>query len=232
MIRRIISKLRHLYMLRSSKSYVAYLRSKGVMIGNGTYFQSPKTTEVDISRPSLISIGCNCFFNDYVELISHDWVTHVFLHNGRNFINSSGRIKIGNNVAFGRHVLVLKGVTIGDNSFIGAGSIVTRDIPANSIAAGIPCKVITTIEKYYQKRLSVREGEAFDYARSIQERFNRRPVPADFWEEFPLFVSGDEVENYPEIPIRRQLGPTFHKYINEHKAKYSSFEQFLTAAGL
>lgn len=135
-------------------------------------------------------------------------------------------------MAFGRHVLVLKGVTIGDNSFIGAGSIVTRDIPANSIAAGIPCKVITTIEKYYQKRLSVREGEAFDYARSIQERFNRRPVPADFWEEFPLFVSGDEVENYPEIPIRRQLGPTFHKYINEHKAKYGSFEQFLTAAGL
>ena len=40
------------------------------------------------------------------------------------------------------HCIVMKGVTIGDNSIIGAGSIVTKDIPANCIAAGVPCKVI------------------------------------------------------------------------------------------
>ena len=54
-------------------------------------------------------------------------------------------ITVGNNVWFGGNVCVLPGVTIGDNSVIGAGSMVNKDIPANSVAAGNPCKVIKTI---------------------------------------------------------------------------------------
>lgn len=54
-------------------------------------------------------------------------------------------ISIGNNVWFGGNVIVLSGVNIGDNSVIGAGSVVTKDIPANVIAAGNPCKVIREI---------------------------------------------------------------------------------------
>lgn len=231
MIKQIIAKLIQLYRLRSSASYITYLRHNGVEIGEGTYFQSPSTTVVDLSRPSLITIGKNCFFNNYVELYSHDWVTHVFLHSNRRFINSSGRITIGNNVAFGRHVIVLKGVTIGDNCFIGANSVVSHNIPANSIAVGSPAKVIMSLEDYYQKRLNICESEALDYARSIQERFHRYPIAADFSEEFPLFVSGNEVDKYPDIPIRRKLGPAYENYINNHKAKYKSLDDFLSAAG-
>lgn len=55
-------------------------------------------------------------------------------------------IKVGNNVWFGGNVTVLPGVKIGDNSVIGAGSVVTKDIPENSIAVGNPCKVIKKIE--------------------------------------------------------------------------------------
>lgn len=54
-------------------------------------------------------------------------------------------ITIGNNVWFGGNVVVLSGVTIGDNSIIGAGSIVTKDIPSNCIALGNPCKVIKNL---------------------------------------------------------------------------------------
>lgn len=54
-------------------------------------------------------------------------------------------ITVGNNVWIGAQVCVLPGVTIGDNCVIGAGSVVTKDIPANSIAVGNPCKVIKTI---------------------------------------------------------------------------------------
>ncbi len=54
-------------------------------------------------------------------------------------------IKVGNNVWIGAHVCVLPGVTIGDNCVIGAGSVVTKDIPANTIATGNPCRVIRTI---------------------------------------------------------------------------------------
>ena len=54
-------------------------------------------------------------------------------------------IVVGDNVWFGAGVSVLPGVTVGDNCVIGAGSVVTKDIPANSVAAGNPCKVIRTI---------------------------------------------------------------------------------------
>ena len=55
-------------------------------------------------------------------------------------------IVVGNNVWFGGNIVVLPGVTIGDNCTIGAGSVVTKDIPANSLAFGNPCRVIRKIE--------------------------------------------------------------------------------------
>lgn len=54
-------------------------------------------------------------------------------------------ICVGNNVWFGGNVTVLPGVTIGDNCTIGAGSVVVKDIPANSVAVGNPCRVIRNI---------------------------------------------------------------------------------------
>ena len=151
-----------------------------------------------------------------------------------DFLPSSGRITIGNNVAFGQNVMILKGVTIGDNCFIGAGSIVTKDIPSNSIAVGIPCKVICTLEEFHKKRQSKCIDEALDYARSIKERFGRKPLTTDFWEEFPLFVDGDKINDYPELAviIKNQLGPTYEDYVTHHKATYNRFEEFLCAADI
>lgn len=64
-------------------------------------------------------------------------------------------VHIGNNVWIGANAVVLPGVTIGDNSVIGAGSVVTKDIPANVVAVGNPCKVIREIGEhdkiYYYK---------------------------------------------------------------------------------
>lgn len=230
MISTIIDKLKQYYYKSSSERYIAFLRSKGIDIGDGTMMR-PKSTNIDISRPSLISIGEDCYMNENFTLLTHDWVTRVFIHTDREFLPSSGRVTIGNNVSFGQNVMVLKGVTIGDNCFVGAGSIVIKDIPSNSIAVGVPCKVVMSLEDYYQKRTKACEAEAMDYARSIQERFYRRPIASDFWEEFPLFVSGYEVDKYPELPIRRQLGPVYEKYIKNHKAHYASLEEFLSAAG-
>lgn len=55
-------------------------------------------------------------------------------------------VYIGNGVFIGMHCMIMKGVTIGENSIIAAGSIVTKDIPANCIAGGVPCKVIKNRE--------------------------------------------------------------------------------------
>ncbi len=54
-------------------------------------------------------------------------------------------IKVGNNVWIGGNVCVIPGVTIGDNTVIGAGSVVTKDIPSNVVAVGNPCRVIKEI---------------------------------------------------------------------------------------
>ena len=64
-------------------------------------------------------------------------------------------ITIGDNVWIGGSVSILPGVTIGDNAVIGAGSVVTKDIPANVVAAGNPCRVIREIteeDRYYYFR--------------------------------------------------------------------------------
>ena len=54
-------------------------------------------------------------------------------------------VHIGNNVWIGANVVILPGVTIGDNTVIGAGSVVTKDIPANVVAVGNPCRVLREI---------------------------------------------------------------------------------------
>lgn len=207
------------------------LGQKAYLLGGGNFID-PRTSIIDVTRPSLVSIGNNCYMNRNFTLLTHDWVTHVFLHAGLNFINSSGKITIGNNVSFGQNVMVLKGVTIGDNVFIGAGSIVTKDIPSNCIAVGRPCKPIMALNEYYKKRIKKSREEAFEYARSIVERFGRLPVVEDFWEEFPLFVSGKDIEKYPTLPIKSQLGPMYERYIKEHIAEFGIFEEFLRAANV
>lgn len=68
-------------------------------------------------------------------------------------------VKIGKNVWIGAGVIVMPGVTIGDNSVIGAGSVVTNDIPENSVAMGVPCRVIREIgehdKKYYYRNREI-----------------------------------------------------------------------------
>ena len=56
-------------------------------------------------------------------------------------------VKIGNNVWIGAHATILAGVTIGDNSVVAAGAVVTKDVPSNVVVAGVPAKVIKNIEE-------------------------------------------------------------------------------------
>lgn len=233
LIKKIINKIRSYTCRLSNKSYISFLKSKGIVVGGGTKFR-PFSTEIDLTRPSLVTIGSNCYFNKNFILLTHDWVTRVFIYSGREFLPSSGRVTIGNNVSTGQNVMILKGVTIGDNVFIGANSVVTKDIPSNSVAVGAPCRVIMTLDEFFEKRIKQSEEEALDYALSIQQRFGRRPTERDFKEEFTLFVDGDKITEHPEIAdwIKFQLGPSYESYKDNHKAKYQNLDEFLHAAGV
>lgn len=216
---------------RNSQAYIKYLRKKGVKIGENFYISGgTRDKNIDLSRPSLITIGDNVSINKNFTLMTHDFVSGVFLFKFKDFLPSSGKVVIGNNVRFGVNCTVLKGVTIGDNCFIGANSVVSSNIPSNSIASGNPCQVQCSIETYYKYRQEASKYEAFIYAQSIIERFKRLPKPADFWEEFPLFVDKSNIDNYPEIPVRRQLKTSYNEWIKTHKAQFPNFEDFLKTA--
>lgn len=90
-----------------------------------------------------IEIGSNVLFGPRVGIYTSNHATDAWERmNGACYAKP---VKIGNNVWIGAGVNINQGVTIGDNTIIGSGSIVTKDIPANVIAAGIPCKVIREI---------------------------------------------------------------------------------------
>lgn len=106
------------------------------------------------SDPELISIGNNVRIASGVTFINHD-IIPALLNNKfktKEFESFQGCIEIGDNVMIGANSIILPDVKIGSNVIIGAGSIVSKDIPDNSVAAGVPCKVIgdfdTLIEKY------------------------------------------------------------------------------------
>lgn len=215
---------------RNARLFEKYLRYKGIKIGNNCYWGKMNTISIDFSRPSLVEIGDNVRINYGFTLMTHDGSNMVLRRVYKDFVSSSGHVKIGNNVYFGRWCTVLKGVTIGDNCIIGYGSIVTRDIPSNSVAIGRPAKVICTLDEYYQKRKQRHVEEAFEYARSIKERFGRRPVITDFWEEFPLFLKGsDDVSG---LPIREQYRESYPYYRENNKPVFDGFEDFLREAGV
>lgn len=107
------------------------------------------------SEPYLITIGDNTTVSFDVAFVTHDAGTRVLRNLATNQKERQtviyGQIKVGKNCFIGCRSTILPGVTIGDNCIIGAGSVVNRDIPANSVAAGVPCRVICTIEEYKEK---------------------------------------------------------------------------------
>lgn len=94
------------------------------------------------------TIGCfkSITFGDNVRCGANTVITDSDWHMNDPRSGEPRAVIIGNNVWLGYGVIVLKGVSIGDNSVIGAGSVVTHDIPANVIAAGNPCKEIKMLK--------------------------------------------------------------------------------------
>lgn len=87
-----------------------------------------------------VEIGDNVFIGPNVNIYA---ATHPLDVERRNQNLEKGiPVKIGNNVWIGGNATILPGVTIGDNTVIGAGSVVTKSIPSNVMAAGNPCKII------------------------------------------------------------------------------------------
>lgn len=105
-------------------------------IGDGTFINYG----CSIAANKLVKIGNDCNIGTYVIMMDNDF--HRLEPERRNEKPESAPIILENNVWLGARVIVLRGVTIGEGSVIGAGSVVTKDIPPRSLAAGVPAKII------------------------------------------------------------------------------------------
>jgi acetyltransferase-like isoleucine patch superfamily enzyme len=142
---------------------VANARRLGVRIGKNCRL-------IDVyfgSEPYLIRIGDH-FSGTRVFFVTHDGGVWVFRQEHPE-IDIIRPIIIGDNVFVGTNVTILPGVTIGNNVVIGAGSVVTRSIPSNCVAAGVPAKPIRSIEEYKSQCL-----EKADYTKLLSRRDKRR----------------------------------------------------------
>lgn len=129
------------------------LRSRGVSIGKNCEIYR----DVNFgSEPYLISIGNHVRITSGVKFCTHDggmWVLREKYSDTRDG-DLFGKITIGDNVHIGWNAIIMPGVTIGDNCVIGCGAIVTRSIPSNSVAVGVPARAVRTIEQYYERHRS------------------------------------------------------------------------------
>ncbi len=98
---------------------------------------------VRISAATSITIGDNCMIANRAYLSDSD--AHG-IYDRSYPVGKTGPIRLENNVWIGDSAIITKGVTIGENSIIGAGAVVVKDIPSNTIAAGNPAKVVKELD--------------------------------------------------------------------------------------
>lgn len=155
LFRKIFKKIGVMIANSSYENKLKYLRAQGTKIGDHTRLNC--SVEGFGVEPYLITVGENCLFAAEVSFFTHDGGVKVLSdlnYFDGNRMDIVASIKVGNNVYIGTGAYILPGVTIGDNCIIGAAAVVTRDIPDNSVAVGIPARVIRTIDDYYENAVS------------------------------------------------------------------------------
>lgn len=120
------------------------LIKKGLVVGKN--FSRQNNVIIDPGHCWLIEIGENVTLAPRVHILAHDASTKMFLN-----YTKIGKVKIGSNVFVGASTIILPGITIGDNVVIGAGSVITKDIPNNTVVAGVPAVKMCDTDTYFEK---------------------------------------------------------------------------------
>jgi maltose O-acetyltransferase len=128
----------------AKKIYLWNLIRHGLNVGSN--LQIEKGANIDAVFPELITIGDNVTLAKDVYILSHDGSTKKIIGYTR-----VGRVKIGDNVFIGAKTIVLPGVTIGNNSIVGAGSLVTKSISENEVWLGSPAKYFCSLHEFKAK---------------------------------------------------------------------------------
>jgi acetyltransferase-like isoleucine patch superfamily enzyme len=143
-------------------------RRSGVPVGEGTHI----FRDVNLGRGGKdpISIGRNCVLTG-CAIIGHDASTNACLGLQPGERSPIMPVVIEDDCFIGYRAIVLMGVCVGRGSIVGAGAVVTKDVPPGSVVAGNPAKVICTVEELVKRRLQL--------AREHPEYFPVRPRALD-----------------------------------------------------
>ena len=129
---------------RFMEAYLDGFRKRGTKIGKNVTMYG---VTIDGLYPEMIEIGDNCVITGGVKLLAHDAAPTIF-----GAPMKTAHVKIHNNVFIGMDAVVMPGIEVGPNSVIGANAVVTHDIPPNTVAAGVPAKVIMSLDEYLSLR--------------------------------------------------------------------------------
>ncbi len=124
------------YLSSAGPLYIKCVNDGKLTIGKNCYFNH----NCSITCGEKIEIGNRCIFANNVVIIDHDH--KIVPGHGAEEALVSSPIKLDNSVWCGANVTLLKGIHIGEGSVIAAGAVVRTDIPAHSLAAGVPARVI------------------------------------------------------------------------------------------
>ena len=144
---RMYQKVQRYFLIK--KDPIAFAKKIGVKIGENCRLLGIDDRTFG-SEPYLITMGNHVTVTGQVKFINHDGGVWVFRELEENIVLIKP-ITVGDNVFIGFRSIIMPGVSIGSNVVIGAGSLVVNDIPSNSVAAGVPAKVIRSIQDYREK---------------------------------------------------------------------------------
>lgn len=147
-----------------------FFRWQGAKIGDNCNLQILSLG----SEPWLIEIGNDVTIVSGSHLITHDGSSRLFRNSipgSSKYGNRFGTIIIYENCFIGADVIILPDIKIGPNSIVGAGSVVTKDIPPNSVYAGVPatfiCDLNEYIEKYNEKKIPIKSVSRDDLRKEL-----------------------------------------------------------------
>ncbi|WP_213522273.1 DapH/DapD/GlmU-related protein [Nonlabens sp.] len=154
--------------------HVGYAKWIGVNMGNNIHIYGNPLSMFG-TEPWCITLGNNVHITREVLFITHDGGTLLFRDKVPD-LEITKPITIGNNVYIGARSIIMPGVVIGNNCIIGAGSVVTKNIPDNSVYAGVPAKKIKASEEYFEslkeKSLKLGHLNAVDKDKALKEYYN------------------------------------------------------------